>query len=198
MNVNAEDIARHAPIEGTLDDIRKGTARRQNELTARYREDPDAAWVIDTARTFSEGDAAREVRYGRVTIGHGEASFDFGAHAGVGGPGDAPVSGDILAAALATCMETTIRLIANRLRIELTELAIRAEAHCDLRGTMCVDPAVPVGFQKMTLTLHLRAAPETDPAKLATLLTTTEHCCVVLRTLRQGVPIEITTDAPSQ
>ncbi len=201
MNVNAQDIANAPRIEGATEEVRKGTAKRQNELMARYQSDPDAAWVVDTAQTHSTGDSAREVRYGQVAIGYGAAALDFGAHAGVGGPGDAPVSGDILAAALASCVDTTLRLISNRLRVELTELSVRVEAHCDLRGTMCVDSAVPVGFQRMEVDLRLRAAPGTDPAKIEMLLAATEHCCVVLRTLRDGVAVEVeanTTDASDE
>lgn len=195
MNVNAEDIARAPRIEGSLDEIRKATAKRQSALIARYQRDPEAAWVVDTAETSCSGAAAREVRYGQVAVGYGAVPLGFGAHAGVGGPGDAPVSGDILSAALASCVDTTLRLIANRLRIELTELSVRVDASCDLRGTMCVDASVPVGFQKMDVGVHVRAAPGTDPAKLDMLLAATEHCCVVLRTLREGVPIHVTTDA---
>jgi uncharacterized OsmC-like protein len=194
MNVNAQDIANAPRIEGTVEEVRRETAKRQNELMARYRDDPEAAWVIDTAETCSTGDSAREVRHGKVAIGHGAKQLDFATHAGVGGPGDGPVSGDILAAALATCMDNTIRLISSRLRVELSELSVHVEALCDLRGTMCVDADVPVGFQRMDVAVRLRAAPGTDPSKVEMLLAATEHCCVVLRTLRAGVPIDLASD----
>jgi len=41
----------------------------------------------------------------------------------------------------------------------------------------------------------LRAAPGTSPARLERLVKTAEHCCVVMRTLHEGVPLSVSCDA---
>lgn len=61
----------------------------------------------------------------------------------------------------------------------------------DLRGTLCVSQEVPVGFQHMGISVRLELGPDTPPRMKDKLLAAAEHCCVVLRTLRQGVPVTI-------
>jgi hypothetical protein len=49
---------------------------------------------------------------------------------------------------------------------------------------------VPVGVEQVRCRLRLRPAEDTDPGKLQMLLAATEYSCVVLQTLRKGVPVE--------
>ena len=192
MNVNALDIAHPPVFEGSTEEARRHTYMRQNQLIARYKRDPEAAWTVDTARTLdTTPESLADPRYGSAFVGYQANVLPFGAHAGVGGPGDRLVSGDILCAALASCVDTTIRLVANRLRIGLERLSVKVDAHVDLRGTMCVDASVPVGFQTMLVEIDVSAKPGTEPNKVAMLIAAAEHCCVVLKTLRGGVPIEV-------
>jgi uncharacterized OsmC-like protein len=81
-------------------------------------------------------------------------------------------------------------MIADRLGITLTWLEVDVTADVDVRGTLLVDRTVPVGFQAMRCDVDLRAADGTDAKLLSRLLTAAEHSCVVLQTLRSGVPIE--------
>jgi uncharacterized OsmC-like protein len=46
----------------------------------------------------------------------------------VGGDGDVPCSGDLLLAALAACQETTLRMVAANMGIDLEELAVAVES----------------------------------------------------------------------
>ena len=47
-----------------------------------------------------------------------------GVHRAVGGLHDAPTPGDLLCAALAACQDSTFRMIANLMNIELEDLTV--------------------------------------------------------------------------
>ena len=169
--------------------------QRQDPLRARYRSTPSEARITDCARTID--DRGADPFHGTVTLGEGYgAHWRFGIHGAVGGDHDLPTPGDLLCAALASCLDATIRMVADRLdiRIETLEVAVSAEA--DVRGMLLVDPSVPVGFQRMQYCLRLRPADDADPAKLQMLLAATEYSCVVLQTLRKGVPVETRAVGP--
>lgn len=173
--------------------------RRQEDLGDQYRADPNAASITDHARTQSENRAdegALDPLHTWLEVGEGhDISLPVGVHRAVGGLGDLPVPGDILCAALAACTDSTIRVVANALGVSLLELAVDVEAHVDVRGTLCVKKDVPVAFHGMDVRVRLRAAPGTDTGRLERLVQTAEHCCVVLRTLREGVPVRVECDA---
>ncbi|MDD9967965.1 MAG: OsmC family protein [Myxococcales bacterium] len=163
-------------------------------LMAAYQAAPERAWVTDHAQTIGVVDPRDPLR-GRVALGPGrEGQLDIALHTAVGGDSALPVPGDLLAAALATCLDSTVRVVANRFQIELTELRVAVDAEVDVRGTLMVDPKVPVGFQRMQVRLHLRAAPGTNARKLELLPQVAEHCCVVLQTLRAAVDISVHVD----
>jgi uncharacterized OsmC-like protein len=155
--------------------------RRQRERTARYREHPGDAWTTDRAGTHADAGAVADQLHTSVHLGHGVR---------IGGFSELPVPGDVLCAALAACADSTLRIIASRLGVKLQGLAVRAEADVDVRGTLCVEPTVPVGFQAMRVHIQL-TAPDADPRALSKLLLAAEQCCVVLRTLRSGVPVTV-------
>ncbi|MGI9284363.1 MAG: OsmC family protein [Pseudomonadales bacterium] len=155
---------------------------RQAPLAELYSRDPKQAWVTDAACTSSDHVPVQDPLHGHVTAGGNEIPIAL--HKAVGGDGDGPVPGDILCAALSTCFDSCIRVIANRLGIQLEKLAVTTTAEVDVRGTLCLDSAVPVGFQKMHVSVDLVAAPDTDANLLQALLQTSEACCVVMQTLR--------------
>lgn len=91
----------------------------QDPLRQRYETTPEAARVTDRAKTT--GTDLSDPWRGAVQPGsedHGVA-WAFGVHRGIGGPHDAPVPGDLLCAALAACLDSAVRLIANRLGVTL-------------------------------------------------------------------------------
>jgi uncharacterized OsmC-like protein len=160
--------------------------RRRRERMARYREHAAEAWTTDHATTLAE---VADPLHTSVDLGHG-VRLDLAVHERIGGFSELPVPGDVLCAALAACADSTLRIIASRLGVKLERLVVRAEADVDVRGTLCVEPAVPVGFQAMRVHIQL-LAPEADPRALSKLLLAAEQCCVVLRTLRAGVPVTV-------
>ena len=162
----------------------------QAPLAARYREDPRAARVVDTAVTSSA--RPDDPFHFNVEPMRGSGSIvQVGVHDALGGPHDAPTPGDLLCAALAACQESSIRMIANALRINLTHVKVTVEGEVDVRGTMMVDPTVPVGFQVMRVTADVRAAEGTPARMLETLSRHAEASCVVLQTLRTSPEVDV-------
>lgn len=163
---------------------------RQDPLRERYRVAPEEARITDRARAV--GGIGFDPFHGRVVPGSRDygVAWDFGIHRAVGGDHDGPNPGDMLSAALAACLDSTLRMIADRLGITLTALEVDATADVDVRGTLVVDRAVPVGFQRMRCAVTLEAAPGTDRPLLDKLVAAAEHSCVNLQTLRSGVAVE--------
>lgn len=170
-------------------------SERQDPLRERYRKAPDEAAITDRAR--STGGTDENPFHGRVVPGSEEHGLEwpFGIHEAVGGFHDAPNPGDMLCAALAACLDSTLRMIANRLGITLTRLEVDVTADVDVRGTLLVDRETPVGFQNMQCRVDIQADEGTDPKLVQRLLAAAEHSCVVMQTLRSGVNIETRTGA---
>lgn len=112
----------------------------------------------------------------------GRAVYAAQAHAGTGGPGTSPCSGDLLLAALAACAQVTYQMVATAMAVPFESVHVSAEGDLDLRGTLGIDPATPVGFTTIRLRLDVDA-PAATPDQLASVLDKTERYCVVLQTL---------------
>jgi uncharacterized OsmC-like protein len=171
--------------------------QRQDPLRERYRGVPGEALVTDCARTID--DRGDDPFHGSVMLGERLSDqWGFGIHGAVGGDHDLPTPGDMLCAALASCLDATIRMVADRLDIGIEALEVAVSAEVDVRGALLVDPGVPVGFQHMSCRLSLRPGDDADPAKLRMLLAATDYTSVVLQTLRKGIPIEARVVTPSR
>ena len=96
---------------------------RQAPMRERYRDDPDSGPKVLRVQGGS-GDLA-DLLHCVVSPGSvPNAVFRSGAHPAVGGDGDVPCSGDLLLAALAACQETTLRMVAANMGIDLEELEV--------------------------------------------------------------------------
>ena len=169
--------------------------QRQDPLRARFRSGAADARITDCARTVA--DAADDPFHGTVVPGEGHgAQWRFGIHRAVGGYHDLPNPGDMLCAALASCLDATLRMVADRLEIQIRSLEVVVDAELDVRGTLVVDRGVPVGFQRMQCRVHMQPADDADPAKVQMLLAASEHSCVVLQTLRNSVSVDARIAAP--
>jgi len=161
----------------------------QSPLRAQYKTSPTTAMVTDHARTT--GDNPLDPFHSTVEPMTGcGVMVPVGVHRAVGGPHDAPTPGDILCAALASCQDSTMRMVANMLGVELEFLEVEVTADADVRGAMTVDKQVPVGFQAMRCNIQLRAKQGTSPEVLERLRVAAERCCIVLQTLRNPPPIQ--------
>jgi uncharacterized OsmC-like protein len=162
---------------------------RQRPLRARYRDDPSAALVIDHARTL--GSAPGDPFHSQVEPAPGLGVVTpIAVHRALGGPHDAPTPGDILCSALAACLDSSLRMVANVYGIVLEQVAVEVEGEVDVRGTLGMGRDVPVGFQAMRCRVHLRAAAGTPPEDVQRLIATAERACIVLQTLRAGVAVD--------
>jgi uncharacterized OsmC-like protein len=172
-----------------------GLRARQAALRALYRSEPAQAVVTDLASTCGEGDL-RSPMLGRVHFGsHATAQVDYGVHRAIGGTHRAPVPGDLLCAALAACQESSLRMVAQVLGVQLLQLVVGVRGHVDVRGTLG-DALTPVPFHAFEVSVRLRSAPDTQPHRLRQLYRAAERSCVVLQTLRSGAPVTVELDAP--
>jgi uncharacterized OsmC-like protein len=158
-------------------------------LRAQYKTAPGTALVVDRARTF--GADARDPYHSTVEAMPGcGATLPVGVHRALGGPHDAPTPGDILCSALAACQDSSVRMVANMLGVELEFLEVSVAGEVDVRGTMMVDRTVSVGFQAMRCNVQMRVKAGTDARVVDKLKAAAEQSCVVLQTLRAPPRIE--------
>ncbi len=155
---------------------------RQAPLKERYREDPEASRITLTARS-SETDAPVG-----CSVDLGRAIQQAEAHTGVGGPGTAACSGDLLLGALAACAQITCQMVAAAMGIETERVEVAVEGDLDLAGTLGVRRDVPVGFEAIRLRLEIDA-PGATAEQLESLRGKTERYCTVLQTLREPPPL---------
>ncbi|MEP4036397.1 OsmC family protein [Pseudophaeobacter sp.] len=169
-----------------------GVRERQMLLRQHYNNVPDAAWVQDHARTVDAQVPASHPIHGHVICGEGiPVDVPVSVHRAVGGESDFPCPGEILAAALASCLDTAIRMIANLKGIELAHLEVQVSLGADVRRTLMTGEKVPVGFQTASLKVDLKAKGELQEAQLHALLDAAENSCVILQTLQAPPPVQI-------
>ena len=161
---------------------------RQEPLMKSYLRRPEKAWITDVA--FVEGKNLDKPFQTEVTINDElQQNFGIGVHRALGGYHDMPNPGDMLCATLASCFESTLRMIAERIGIKLQYTFVKAEAHVDVRGTLMMDKTVPVAFQ--SIDLYINVETENNQNKLPLLLKATEKSCVIFQTLKLAIPIRI-------
>ncbi len=156
----------------------------QKPLKERYRAEPDAARITLTARG-SQADAPVA-----CSVDLGRAIQQAEAHVGVGGPGTAACSGDLLLGALAACAQVTCQMVATAMGIATERIEIVVEGDLDLRGTLGVSKETPVGFESIRLRFEIEA-PDATPEQIADLIAKSERYCTVLQTLNHPPRVEV-------
>ncbi|MES2188797.1 MAG: OsmC family protein [Pseudomonadota bacterium] len=162
----------------------------QSPLRKKYVASPDAALIVDCAVTASTNNLDPFHATVEPMEGCG-IKVPVGVHSALGGPHDAPTPGDILCAALAACQDSSIRMVANILGIELQYLQVKVTAEVDVRGALAMSQDVPVGFQQMASAVELRVREGTDVMLIEKLKFAAERSCVVLQTLRNPPSIAV-------
>jgi uncharacterized OsmC-like protein len=161
---------------------------RQQPLISIYMGNPKAAWITDMA--VIEGKNFTDPLHTSVSINEElKTEFPIGIHRAVGGFHDSPNPGDLLCAALASCFESTLRMIADRMQIMLIKTKVIATANADVRGTLMIDKNVPVGFQSMGLEIEITLLSSVKSELADKLIKASERSCIVLQTLNQGIPV---------
>jgi uncharacterized OsmC-like protein len=163
----------------------KSLREQQRPLKEQYRADAASAQITLTARS-SQTDAPVS-----CSVDLGRAIYAAQAHAGVGGEGTGPCSGDLLLGAYAACAQLTTQMVAEAMGIQTERIAVTIEGDLDLKGTLGIDPNAPVGFSAIRARMEV-VAPTASAEQLAALREKAEKYCVVLATLRTPPPIDIT------
>jgi uncharacterized OsmC-like protein len=153
-------------------------------LKEKYRSEPGSSRITLRARG-SQTDAPIS-----CSVDIGRAVYEAQAHAGVGGPGTAACSGDLLLGALAACAQVTCQMVAAATGIETERIEVVAEGDLDLRGTLGVDREAAVGFDAIRLRLEVDA-PGATAEELEGLHARTERYCTVLQTLLRPPAVEV-------
>jgi len=118
-----------------------------------------------------------------------DAVIRSGAHPAVGGAGDVPCSGDLLLGALAACQETTLRMVAANMGIDLVSVDVDVRGDWDARGTLAV-PGAPIGITAIRCHTTVVIAGDERGERADRLLRSAEKYCVILNTLRSGVTVD--------
>jgi uncharacterized OsmC-like protein len=164
---------------------------RQAPIRERYRADPDSAPHVLRVRGGS-GDLADPLHCVVLPESVPDAAFRSGAHPAVGGDRDVPCSADLLLAALTACQETTLRMVAANMGIDLEELEVTVEGDWDPRGTLAMGKEFPIGITAVRAHTRVVVRGDERGERAERLLRSAERYCVVLSTLRAGVPVEST------
>ena len=161
----------------------------QAPIKRRYEERPEEARITMTVRS-APSDLSDPLHCAIAPEAVPGLTWRSGAHPGVGGAGDVPCSGDLLMGALAACQEVTLRMVAAAMNVELETLEVEVSGQADLRGTLAMSREVPVGVTDIRCTTRVTVKEGTNPERARRLLENAERYCVVLNTLRSGVPVE--------
>jgi uncharacterized OsmC-like protein len=165
----------------------------QAPIKARYQEQPEAARITLRVKS-SSSDLSDPLHCAIAPDAVPDVTWQSGAHPGVGGVGDVPCSGDLLLGALAACQEVTMRMVAAAMGIDIEALEVEATGELDLRGTLGMDRETPVGFRSIRCQTRVTVKDDGRPERARRLLENAERYCVVLNTLRGGLPVESTFD----
>lgn len=161
----------------------------QKPLREQYRRDPNASRI----RLQARGSETATPMGCSVDIGR--AVYGAEAHTGVGGPGTAACSGDLLLGALAACAQITCQLVATAMGIPTEQIEVTVDGGLDLRGTLGLSKEVPVGFEEIGLRFDVRAPGATEE-QLRGLREKTEQYCVVMQTLLHPPKLQTEWNAP--
>jgi len=168
--------------------------KRQDPLIATYHTKPAVARITDHARTVGGPDT--DPFHGNVVLGDDDTGVNipFGLHTAVGGYSDKPNPGDILCGAVAACLDSTIRIIADRLGVAVSVLEVTVAAELDVRGTLMVDRNAQVGFGKINVSVDAAPSDDVNIPVMKKLIRTAERSCVVIQTLKRGAEVETKVD----
>ena len=158
---------------------------KQKPLKEKYRSEPGSSRITLSAK------ASQQETPISCSVDIGRAIYEAQAHAGVGGPGTAACSGDLLLVALAACAQVTCQMVAEAIGIEAERIEVEVEGELDLAGTLGISKDASVGFESIRTRFDV-VAPGATQEQLDTLRQKTEQYCVVFQTLVR--PPELRTE----
>ena len=98
-------------------------------------------------------------------------------------------AGDLLSEALAASLQSTTRMIAERLDVELIDIDVTVSADVDVRDSFMVDTAASAGFRRMRCEIRVEVPLGVEGHALKALMNDAERSCVVLHTLARRIEV---------
>ena len=159
------------------------------DLAEQCRADPTRA--VSEMRAVSESAPGDPLRWTVTGSPGSQDEMVVGLHPAVGGDGSAPCPGELVAMALAACMDGSIRLYADLMEIELDRVRVEVVSRGDMRGFLRVDDLEAPADLGITLNVELEASQATEE-RLAKLRERAEAASGVLFMLRHPIPLPVT------
>ncbi len=155
----------------TADEIRQ----KQAPFKEKFKQDPASALVTISAS-------------GVVDIANVACKFndwpphhEAGLHPLAGGDTSRWCAAEMLLFSLIGCAGVTLAAVATALQMPIESCELHADGELDFRGTLGISRDVPVGFQKIALTVNIKSS-ATDE-QLNKLVDLMHRYCVVYQTL---------------
>ncbi len=106
---------------------------------------------------------------------------------GFNGRNKGPKPSELVLAALAACQETTYRIFAEDMGIEIGEISVQLKGTQDLRGFMALDDKIPAGFTNIVGQIFIQS--DATEEELELLRQRVDQYCPVLDDLRRPVDV---------
>ena len=111
---------------------------------------------------------------------------------GFNGQNQGPKPSELVLAALAACQETTYRIYAEDMGINIDAISVELTGTQDLRGFMALSEEVPAGFDSITGTVFIQS--EASKSELELLQRRVDKYCPVLDDLKRPVDVNLTVE----
>ena len=111
---------------------------------------------------------------------------------GFSGQNSGPKPSELVLAALAACQETTYRIYAEDIGINIDAISVELTGTQDLRGFMALSEEVPAGFASITGTVFIQS--EASKSDLELLQKRVDKYCPVLDDLKRPVDVNLTVE----
>ena len=106
---------------------------------------------------------------------------------GFNGQNKGPKPSELVLAALAACQETTYRIFAEDMGIEIGEISVQLKGTQDLRGFMALDDKIPAGFTNIVGQIFIQS--DATEEELELLRQRVDQYCPVLDDLRRPIDV---------
>ena len=114
---------------------------------------------------------------------------------GFNGQNKGPKPSELILAALAACQETTYRIFAEDMGIDIGEISVKLKGTQDLRGFMAIDDETPAGFTNIVGQVFIQS--DATDEELELLRQRVDQHCPVLDDLKRPVEVSFSIEKHS-
>ena len=111
---------------------------------------------------------------------------------GFNGQNKGPKPSELVLAALAACQETTYRIFAEDMGIQIGEISVQLKGTQDLRGFMALNDEVPAGFTSIEGKIFIQS--DASEEELELLQKRVDRHCPVLDDLKRPVGVHLSLE----